>query len=156
VVKRFLVLLAACGAAPVAPADQPIIYAPSVVVRLADRQDVFPKPSLIESESLVAVRGRCVTIRGSLAPELYQPILTYVRSHLVRVGNPHAQLISDDPGGDVPEGVSILIAPRNEIGELRIENHNGSSGSGNAFCMHVRHDGNRTLIILEPAGEWIT
>jgi hypothetical protein len=65
-------------------------------------------------------------------------------------------MISDDTVGDLPQGVSILIASRSEIGELRIETHQGRYGSGDSFCMHVRHDGNRTLIILEPAGEWIT
>ena len=151
--KRFLALLAACGAPPVAPADQPIVYAPSVVVRLADRQDVFPKPTLVQRD--LATVG-CGTTRGSRAPELYKPILTYVRSHLVRDDDVQARLISDDSPDAPPEGRSIAIEPRSEIGELRIETHSGSFSKGVTFCMHIRHDGNRTLVILEPAGDWIT
>jgi hypothetical protein len=148
-VKRFVVVLAACGSAPVAPTDQPIRYAPSVVVRLADRQDVFPKPPLVDQE---IIHG-CMA-RGSLARELYQPLLTYVRLHLARDSDAQAQLISDDTHSKVPEGDSILIEPRSEVGELTIESRTGSFSSGRTFCIHVRHDGNRTLIVLEPSSEW--
>jgi hypothetical protein len=151
VVKRLVVVLAACGAAPVAPADKPISYAPSVVVRLADRQDEFPQPPLVDQEIIPGCRTR-----GSLAPELYQPLLTYVRAHLVRDRDVHAQLISDDTDSKAPEGDSISIEPRSEVGELRIETRSGRFSSGSTFCIHVRHDGNRTLIILEPGIEWIT
>ena len=153
-----LVLLAACWgtAAPPPQSHGPIEYASSVSVRLAERGDVFPQPTLMAVPAL-SVEDGCRTTRGDFAPQLYDPILTYLRMHIIRDPSAQAQLIPEGAdSGTLGRGTTIWIQPRTQIGALAIETRDGSFGAGHYFCVHVRHQGARTLLILEPVGSWIT
>ena len=128
----------------------------SVSVRLAERGDVFPQPNLIDVPAL-SVEDGCRTTRGAYAPQLYNAILTYIRMHIIRDPAAQAQLIPDGAdSGTLATGTTIWIQPRTQIGALAIERRDGKFSESHYFCVHVRHQGARTLIILEPVGSTIT
>lgn len=128
---------------------------PVVNVREA-RSDEYVRPS--DSTDVLDYVPGCRDLRGDLAPELYAPLVTYLRAH----GLDDYKVVLGVEGADaqLDDGHFMVIDPLSEIGSLVLAERHDPGGrrfiAEEHYCVHVVRRAGVITLVLEAAGSLIT